>query len=125
MPSRIKIKLFQGLTVRVEEGKLTVARILIDSIIDRQGDNHIFILFFSFQFELEWPGGLVSIFMLRFLFLQFKYRIIFFPMHFSIFKAFLLSCLLLLLFNNYCIGLLLLNLLFSLPFKSFNAIRKP
>jgi hypothetical protein len=49
MPSRIKIKLFQGLTVRVEEGKLTVARILIDSIIDRQGDNHIFILFFSFS----------------------------------------------------------------------------
>ena len=28
---------FQGLTVRLENGKVTVARILIDSVIDRQG----------------------------------------------------------------------------------------
>ena len=31
------IQQFQGLTVCVEEGKVTVARILIDSIIDKQG----------------------------------------------------------------------------------------
>ena len=34
---RFCIQQFQGLTVCVEEGKVTVARILIDSIIDKQG----------------------------------------------------------------------------------------
>ncbi len=42
---------FQGLTVRVEDGKLTVARILIDSIIDRQGNKYLLYWKYHLSFD--------------------------------------------------------------------------